>query len=396
LPTLLQNLRTLPRGAWILFAGTFVNRFGTFVMPFLAIYLTRSGYSVTQAGLAVSAYGAGHIVASTLGGHLADRAGRRPTIALSMFLSAVMMLALSQARTFPLIVFFAFLVGASSELYRPATSALLGDLVKEEQRVAAFGMYRFAVNLGFAAGPATAGFLADRSFFLVFAGDAITSFIYGIVALTALPRGYVPEKKADEKPAEALRMALRDRTFVFFLLATLCATCIEFQLHSTMPLYIQSLGFKMSTYGALLSINGLMIVAFELLLIAWTQRLPAQPLIAAGYLLTGIGYALTGLASTVPALAATVVVWTIGEMLFGPVTGAFVTSLAPERYRGRYMGLWILMWSLGLLLGPMLGTMLYQWSHTALWIACAALGVVSALLALARPRRATMPAAITS
>ena len=97
-----------------------------------------------------------------------------------------------------------------------------------------------------------------------------------------------------------------------------------------------------------------------------------------------------------PTVTATVVVWTIGEMLFGPVTGAFVTSLAPERYRGRYMGLWILMWSLGLLLGPMLGTMLYQWSHTALWIACAVLGVIAALLALVRPRRATVPAAITS
>ena len=43
LPTLRENLRALPAPAWILFAGTFVNRFGTFVMPFLVIHVTRRG-----------------------------------------------------------------------------------------------------------------------------------------------------------------------------------------------------------------------------------------------------------------------------------------------------------------------------------------------------------------
>ncbi|HUP60293.1 MAG TPA: MFS transporter [Thermoanaerobaculia bacterium] len=386
MPTLRQNLRTLPRSAWILFGGTFINRFGTFVMPFLAIYLTRQGYSAAQAGFAVSAYGAGHIFAAMLGGHLADRIGRRYTIALSMFASAAMMLALSQARAYPTIVLFTFLVGLAGELYRPAASALLGDVVTEEQRVAAFGMYRFAVNLGFAAGPATAGFLADHSFFLLFAGDAITSFVYGIVALVALPHGNRSSTK-EEKPAEALRFALRDRTFVLFLLATLCITWIEFQLHSTLPLYITSIGYSTATYGALISINGVLIVFFELAIISWTQRHPPQPLIAIGYLLTGIGFALTGFAQQIPALVATVVIWTIGEMIYAPVTGAFVTGLAPERYRGRYMGLWILMWSVGMLLGPFLGTLLFEYNRTYLWLACAVAGIVSALLAMVKPRR---------
>src|SRR6185295_1372596 len=102
MPTLRQNLKSLPRPAWILFGGTFINRFGTFVMPFLAIYMTREGYTPAQAGLAVSCYGGGHILASMMGGHLADRIGRRYTISLSMFLSAAGMLALSQARTLPL------------------------------------------------------------------------------------------------------------------------------------------------------------------------------------------------------------------------------------------------------------------------------------------------------
>ena len=74
---LMSDLRELPRAFWVLFTGTFINRFGTFVMPFLAIYLVREGYTVGQAGLTISAYGAGALLASLIGGHLADTIGRR-------------------------------------------------------------------------------------------------------------------------------------------------------------------------------------------------------------------------------------------------------------------------------------------------------------------------------
>ena len=57
--TLLQDLRSLPRQYWILFSGTLVNRFGTFVIPFLVIYLTTRGYEGTIIGFTLGAFGAG-------------------------------------------------------------------------------------------------------------------------------------------------------------------------------------------------------------------------------------------------------------------------------------------------------------------------------------------------
>lgn len=384
-PTLRENLRALPRPVWILFAGTFINRFGTFVMPFLVIYLTRRGYSMVEAGAAVSAYGGGHLLAAMAGGHLADHIGRRHTIVLSMFTSSVSMLALSQATAYGAILLLTFCAGASAELYRPAAIALIGDLVKPEQRIAAFGMYRWAINLGVAAGPATAGFLANRSFFLVFLGDAVTSLLFGIIAFSALPHGLRVSMK-EEQTGEALRHALRNERFVLFLLATLCVTWIEFQLHSTFPLYIQLLGFSTTTYGLLLSINGVMIVVFELALTSWTQRFPPQRIIALGYALAAIGIAMTGLAHSLPELIGTVIVWTLGEMVYAPVTGAYVTSLAPERYRGRYSGIWMLMWSVGMLLGPWLGTLIFQRNAALLWMTCAVVGLSGAGLSLMKPR----------
>jgi len=376
-----ENLRALPPAAWILLGGTFVNRFGTFVMPFLVLYLTRSGYSIAQAGLAVGAYGAGHVMASLLGGHLADRIGRRNTIVMSMFGSAAAMLALSQARGFASIVILACLAGTAAEMYRPASHALLVDLVGQKQSVFAFGMYRFAVNLGFAAGPATAGFLADHSFFYLFLGDAITSALYGIIAIVFLPHGLRTDMK-DERVGEAIRLAATNRAFRRLLAATFLLTLVDFQLGSTFALHVQALGFPTRVYGMLTSENGLLIICFELLITTFVQRFRPQPIIALGYFLAGIGFALTGIAHSLPALAATVVVWTFGEMFSSPMVIAYVAQISPEKYRGRYMGLLTASWSFGMLFGPPLGTMVYARNPAALWIACALLGVISASLLL--------------
>jgi MFS family permease len=131
----------------------FLNKFGAFVVPFLALYLTRSGYTLTDAGLAIGAYGVGNLIASLLGGHLADTIGRRKTILLSMFSGAGTMLLLSQAHTLPLIIGLAALTGLASECYRPACNALLTDLVPPNQRVTAFAAYRMSFNAGWAFPP---------------------------------------------------------------------------------------------------------------------------------------------------------------------------------------------------------------------------------------------------
>jgi MFS family permease len=380
-----EQLRALPRGAYILFAGTFLNRFGSFVMPMLAIYLTRHGYSAAKSGVAIGSYGLGLVLASGAGGHLADRIGRRNTIALSMFSSAAAMLALSQARSYGVIVVLTAVAGATTELYRPASHALIGDIVPEEHRVIGFAMYRFAINLAFAAGPAVAGFLANRSFLLIFVADAATSIVYGVVALVALPEGLRGYSK-EERAGEAVRTAIRDPRVVTFLVAAMLSATVDFQMGSTFALHVLREGLSTAMYGVLISINGTMIVLFELLIIARVQRLDPRPVIAIGYLLNGIGFALTGFAHTAPALAGTVMIWTTAEMLYSPMGGAYMAKLAPERFRGRYMGLLAVMWSAGMLLGPTLGTLLFERHEAVLWTSCGILGVISA--AMIMPKRA--------
>jgi MFS family permease len=381
------SVRSMPPAAWVLFAGSFVNRFGSFVLVFLVIWLTENGYSPAQAGAAVSAYGVGALGASLLGGYLADRIGRRNAIALSMLSAAATMLALSQADTLPLVLGLSVLAGLTAELYRPASAALLADLVPSEQRVTAYALYRLAINLGFAAGPAVAGLLAERSFFLVFLGEAITSALFGIAALLFLPQG-VRSQRHEEAPGELVRAIRADRRFQLFLVASLLTAFVYFQAQGALPLHVIDQGFSFATFGALISLNGLVVVLLELPIAVVAQRYPRRPVIALGSALTGLGFALTAWATDVPLLALTVFIWTIGEIVSAPSSQAYVADLAPPHLRGRYQGAWGLTFGLGLILAPVLGTAVFAVSPTALWLSCGVLGLVAALLVLGvRPRR---------
>jgi MFS family permease len=377
--SLRENLRALPRGAWILFFGTFLNKFGTFVVPFLAIYMTRLGYSVPQAGLPIAAYGIGTLGACLLGGSLADRIGRRKTIVLSMFSAAAAMLCLSQARGLGPIIFFSGLAGLTGELYRPASSALLADLVPAGQRVTAFAAYRMSFNAGWAFGPATAGLLAKKSFTLLFLGDAATSVLYGFVAWFALPSGLKGTRAAGSL-VETYRVLRDDKRLRQVVLSCLAIGVVFVQAFSTMSLEITRSGFSAATYGLVISFNGLLVVLCELPLTSLTKHYAARRVIAFGFLLIGLGFASNLLPRTLPLMLMTTCIFTFGEMIAMPVTGAYVADLAPEDRRGLYMGTYGMVWAAAFVIGPSLGLSLFAVNRVALWAVCGALGVLAATI----------------
>jgi MFS family permease len=391
--TLREGIRSLPRPVWILCAGTFVNRFGSFVAVFLVLYLRERGYSIPESGLVVSFYGIGNVVAAAVGGWVADRFGRRNALALSMFGSAATLLLLSQAASLPLIIVLTTLAGLTGEMYRPAAAALITDLTPAGERIPAFALNRLAINAGFAAGPAVAGLLAEHSFFLLFLGDALTSAAFGVICLTALPEG-VRVRRKDERRGEAIRTMVHDRLFLFFLISSVLGAFVYFQSQTTFPLHVKASGLSDADYGLLISLNGLAIVLLELPLVAITQRFPYRPVLALGSVLVGLGFALNAVANDMPELAFAVLVWTLGEIIYAPVASAYVADIAPEHLRGRYQGAWGLTWGLAFVLAPALGAAIFAWSPDGLWLTCGLLGVLAALLLLeprSRGAFATIP-----
>ena len=382
--TLLESLRALPKPVWILYLGTFLNKFGAFVIPFLALYLTRQGHSIKEAGIALTSYGVGHVIATAVGGHLADSIGRRNTIALSMLSAAGCMLLLSQARDYHVLLLVTALTGFTAELYRPASSALLADLVPPEQRVTAYSAYRIALNAGWAFGPATAGFLAERSFFWLFIGDAITSAAFGIVALLMLPHGLKTAAHATGWP-QALASIRRNPLFVQAIAASLVIAPVMYQMASTFSLHVKSCQLPTWVYGVLISGNGVLVVLFELPLTRVTSRFPARRILALGYVLLGIGFAMNSFATTVPLLALVVITFTLGEMVCMPVSAAYMANLAPEQMRGRYMGVYGFSWAIAIVCGPLIGMTLFSVNPVSLWLVCGVLGVLAAAIISLKP-----------
>ena len=386
-PTLRDNLRSMPGSAWILFAGTFVNRLGTFVLPFITLYLTSLHYSAPQAGVAIACYGLGGLTAQAAGGLLADRLGRRNTISTAMLSAATLTVALSRAHSLATIYPLMFALAATAELHRPAAGALIADLLPSERRVTAFTMYRLAVNLGWACGLALGGLLAEHNFLWLFWGDAATSATFGVIALVALPHGTRTARHEERHLASARSAIVADRGFLLFLAAVLITGAVYSQNVSTLPLKLRVDGYGPSTYGLLQALNGIIIVFAELPVIAWTQRHARMSIVALGDVLIGLAFFSLLFATTLPGFLVMIVVWTVGEMVESPVASAVAADRAPTHARGRYQSAYGSMFGVAWMLGPVLGTSVYAASPTALWIACGVAGVVAANLSLAAGRR---------
>ncbi|HEY3900433.1 MAG TPA: MFS transporter [Chthoniobacter sp.] len=397
--SLIGDLRALPRSFWVLFAGTFINRFGTFVWPFLTIYLTRQGHSPTDAGWAISGFGAGAILGSAVGGWLSDHIGRRNTIILGTFSTAGAMMLLYQASSMPAIIACTILTGLTSGTYSPAANALIVDIVPNELRVRAYSAYRLATNAGFACGTSVGGLLANYSTFCLFAGDALTTASYGVIALLWLPHGLRGQTR-NAPWKDAFVSLRRDRVFQALWVATLCASLVYNQFGTTYSLHIMKRGFTSDglgfhlapeiVYGLLLAWNGALVVFTELPLSSLTLRFDQRRVMAVGYTLIGIGFGSNAFCDTIPKLWLAMTIFTLGEMISAPTTSAFVARVAPERLRGRYMGVLALAWSGAGILGPQFGFRLYAHDPHYVWFGCVALGLAAAVITLGFTGSGTM------
>lgn len=396
-PSFATSLRVLPRAFWVKWFGTLLNRFGTFVMPFFALYVTRRGFSPQQAGWALGVVGAGSLCAAILGGWLADRLGRRETMALSLIGSAISLLLLGTATSLPALLLCCFAYGLLTDAMGPASHAMVADLVPPEHRLAAYSADRLAINLGFALGPIVAGLLLEKSFWALFVADALTSIAYGAIALFWLPRT-VRVVGAWRLPDLIPRFGLlrdvgRHRPLMTYLLAILLLAVVFRQFIAALPLQMAAAGCRPFQMGLIYMINGLLIVLVEIPLTHVTRRWPLRATMALGAIIIGEGFTLNGLGISVSLLVSSMTVLTIGEMLVFSRTGTYLASLSPVDRRGRYAGLNSFAWGTGGILGATLGLMIYEIDPVAMWASCGVLGLLAAAVFALPSRRRTDRAA---
>jgi MFS family permease len=396
--TSLDRLRThvrataggFPATFWVLFWGTLVNRAGSFVLMYLTVYLTQvRGYPVRTAGLVAALYGAGALLSGLLGGHLADHIGRRATMVGALAFGGLGMIGLGFARDLNVIAPAAFLVALMGEAYRPAMQAAIADLVPPHDRVRAFGLVYWVINIGFAIGALLGGLLATTSFVLLFVVDGLTSLLFGILVARAVPETR-PAGAAHEpvRPRRGLvhdfLVPYRDGPFGLFILLCALILIVFWQHVSTMPIDMAARGVSRAWLGAVLAINGITIVILQPLVAPALQRRNRSRVLATGSVLVGLGFGLNMLAHGPALFGLGVMIWTLGEICVLPIGNAVVADIAPANMRGRYQAAYGLSFGLAGTVAPLLGAFVLERLGTAwLWGGCLALGLAVAIGQLA-------------
>jgi predicted MFS family arabinose efflux permease len=375
----------LSRTVWLLSAATLVNRAGTMVLPFLALFLTLDrGYSKTEAGEVLALYGLGGIGAAFLGGWLADRFPPTRVMQVSLLLNGIGFVILGQLHGRFGIALVTLAVSLAGEAFRPASFAAVTAASDPATRARSFALHRLAVNLGMTLGPAIGGFLAVYSYGWLFLADGATCILAaGLLATLRLGSGPgrspLPPRPetVGEEPVRAERSPWRDGRFLAILVLVFALAVVVFQTLSTYMLTLHDeYGFSEAKIGLLLAVNTLIIVAVEMVLVHALQGRPVLPWVGFGAFLFCAGLGLLTFGSSAAWVAFTIVIWTVGEMISFPLATTAVAERAGKRNLGAYMGLYNFAWQAAFVVAPLAGTWVYQrYGSRTLWLSCGVVGM---------------------
>jgi MFS family permease len=384
---LLALFADYPRAFWFLLIGMLVNGVATFVLPFEAIYLVAARHlSVSQASAIVGVYGIGSCLSALGGGLLADKIGRRPTILIGLVCLAITTFGLAAVTAPWLITTLTFSMGFWISWYRPASSAAVSDLVPLEAQARANGLIYWAYNVGMAISPLLASLIVQRiGYVMLFCIDGLGTVVFCALVAVGLPetRPVLATLKRQEQHTHPswTRSVWRDAPFLCFVALSFVLTSIYFQNSSTLPADMQLHGLGAARYAVAIAVNGIVVVLFGLPLSHLLSRWAPLQSMAASALFIGVGFGLTALADSLAALPfymSSIVIWTIGEIIFVPVSATVVAVFAPVSRRGIYQGIARMSWGLSACTGPLVGGFLLQGWGASFWIGCAILGTLAA------------------
>ena len=142
---------------------------------------------------------------------LSDRLGRRPVLLGSQLGTAATLVVLGVTTSQAGVVLLVALLGLTSNSARPAFSAMTTDIVAPEDRVRAFSLNYWAINLGFAIAPALGGLLAKAGYLTLFLADAATTLVFAVLVFLKVPESRPEVVVVEGERPGSLADVFRDR-----------------------------------------------------------------------------------------------------------------------------------------------------------------------------------------
>jgi len=347
---------------WWLSLVMLINRSGAMVIPFMSLYLTTAlGFTLTQAGFVMGAYGLGSILGAYLGGELTDRFGSYRVQLVSLAGGGTIVFSLIFLKSFESIVSAVFLFALISDTLRPANSVAVSHFSDESNRVRSFSLMRLAINLGFSIGPALGGLISGMAGFKwIFLVDSITCFGALYILKKYIPSSSVviAETEKITPNSSSIATAYKDYYYLIFIVLVMLYGTIFFQFFSSIPVFWKiGNSFNEIKIGLLLGLNGLLIALFEMPLVRWMQKkYPHYNTIPLAFGLLGISYICLMIPDfALPAAVLFIVLLSLSEMLSMPFMLNFSINRASEERKGQYMALYSIAYGLAHIAAPVVG-----------------------------------------
>lgn len=317
------------------------------------------------------------IIGSLLGGHFADSLGRRPVMLIGTFFQMLMFIIFAFS-TSPWIDYIAFIgIGIGAAFYRPASSAMVADIVPKTSLRQVFATFMTVNNIGAVLGP-----IFGAIFFFNYRQELLwaCAFILGIylLAIYFIVNETLPVTNKEMNLTNPLTrsfkerwhgysLIFRDKIFMIYIAAGIFSLFPIMQLDLYLPIYIidnvptQSLfteeknTFTLTSneiFGWIVGFNGLLFVLFVLPVTNWFKNWQERNIFILSSLCAGIGTFLIGVNDNIWYLLFVTVIFTFGEIVRTPVTQSFISHYAPEHSRGQYLAADSLQNTIGKAIGP--------------------------------------------
>ncbi len=359
----------LERRIWVMAGVRAVNTMGlSLAMAFLAVYFVDDrGFSGQTYGLIMLAANLMQALAQGWAGELSDRFGRIQMMVRALSSRCLIMCVLGTLilvdaplwALAPAAMLNALLRG----FFEPVGYALVADLAPADKRVAAYGLQRMGVNLGWLIGPAAGGLLSEGISYGAVFFIAAAVLLY---AVRATARVQDPGHRADVDNMkvslrEALAEALRRADMTLLLASAFLFSLLHTQLFSTLSMYaVGVLHLSHAELGVVYMINGTAVLLLQIPAVGIINRIGTVRATVMGALLYGIAFVCIGSAYDTLTLAAAVAVLTAGEVVCAPAQQATAARLGDPRRMGRTFGVMGFAQMLGVACAPLVGGNLYD------------------------------------
>lgn len=213
-----------------------------------------------------------------------------------------------------------------------------------------------------ALGAALGGFVAELSFNYIFMANLAMYVIFFFIALFQFNMDYQATVKHQETLENVAHIQNKKHFTALILLCVMFALCwiAYVQWQTTIASFTQSIGISMSQYSLLWTVNGVLILVGQPLILPIIHLIKGQlkKQLYFGLVVFILSFFVTSFATSFSIFVVGMVIMTFAEMFVWPAVPTIANNLAPKGREGVYQGIVNSASTVGKAFGPLVGGIL--------------------------------------